>query len=53
LGFQLVAAVLIGFGIGHWLDQLIETKIPFLTIIFSLLAIIIALAQIVKEVTKQ
>lgn len=48
LGWQLVASVLVFFGIGYGLDTILETG-SILTIIFSALGIVYGLWSVIKS----
>lgn len=51
LGFQIVAYILIGIAIGQWLDGYLQTEIPILTLVFSLIAIVGTLYHIIREMS--
>lgn len=51
LGFQIVAFMLIGIGIGQWLDGYFGNETPILTILFAFIAIIAIIYNLIKELS--
>jgi len=49
LAFQLVAAVLLGFFAGRWLDKILKLNIPVFTLLLSCTAVVLSLYQLVKD----
>ena len=53
LGFQILGAILLGFFIGHLLDKYVfHTSHPIWTVVFSFLMLIVALYQLIKQLSK-
>lgn len=49
LGWQMVITILMGVGIGYWIDKSYGTK-PLYLVIFSVLFVIIALVNFIRTV---
>lgn len=49
LGWQMVITILMGVGIGYWIDKSYGTK-PLYLVIFSILFVIIALVNFIRTV---
>lgn len=53
LGFQLLAALLIGYLIGHWLDIKTETDKPWFTVGVMVFFIIATMVRVIRELTNE
>jgi len=53
LAFQFLAALLLGFWLGKWLDGYYHTEKPWFTIAFMLFFIIATLVKIIRDVTHE
>ncbi len=51
LGIQLVLSIMIGFGIGYWLDQQLGTK-PWLAMLFLVFGVCAGFLNIFREARK-
>lgn len=51
IGLVMVAATVIGYAIGHWLDQKFGTY-PILTLVFLLLGIVAGFIQMIRIVSQ-
>ncbi|MEX2588908.1 MAG: AtpZ/AtpI family protein [Chitinophagales bacterium] len=49
IGFQMVAVVLIGFGIGWYIDSKLNTDKPYAALAFTLIFVFIAMYLVIKE----
>lgn len=52
IGFQMVAIVIIGVGIGYIIDNKLNTDKPYATLISSLVFVFIAMYSAVKDLKK-
>jgi F0F1-type ATP synthase assembly protein I len=52
MAFQVVGLVAVGAGAGYWLDRHFAHRIPYLTLIFSVVAIIGALTLLIRTAYK-
>lgn len=50
--FQMGLIIFLGVMIGQWLDEKFKIEGSILTIVFSLLAVFIALYNVIRQVTK-
>ena len=49
IGFQMVAIVLIGIGIGYFIDEKLNTEKPYASLISTLLFVFFAMYSAVKD----
>ena len=52
VGFQLIAAVMLGFGVGAFADYIFGLDIPLFKTLFSFGGVLLGLYIVVKEVLK-
>lgn len=50
--FQMGLIIFLGVILGQWLDEKFKIECALLTIVFSLLAVFIALYNVIRQVTK-
>lgn len=53
LGFQMLATILLGVLIGQGLDYYVELNKPWFTVVFTVLFVLIALFNVVREIIKE
>ncbi|MCB0504743.1 MAG: AtpZ/AtpI family protein [Cyclobacteriaceae bacterium] len=53
LAFQLLAAVLVGYWIGHWLDEKTGTSKPWYTVGLMAVFIVATMVRVIRELTNE
>ncbi|GIV33662.1 MAG: hypothetical protein KatS3mg031_1197 [Chitinophagales bacterium] len=51
LAFQFLAAILLGFLVGNWLDKYLKMSRPVFTIVFSLFCMVASLVLVIRDLT--
>ena len=49
IGFQMIAVILIGFGIGYWIDNKMQNEKPVASMVCTLIFVFISLYLVIKE----
>lgn len=49
LGFEMLIIILVGVGAGYKLDEFLELGFPAFTLIFTILAIVLAIYKAIKD----
>ncbi len=52
IGFQLIAAVMIGFAFGYFVDHFFHFQLPIFKTLFSFGGVLLGLYIVIKEVSK-
>ena len=53
LAFQFLAAILMGFWLGKWLDGKYATEKPWFTMAFMMLFLVATLYKIIRDITNE
>jgi len=53
LAFQFLAAILMGFWLGKWLDGINENEKPWFTMAFMMLFLMATLYKIIRDITNE